>query len=282
MQSVFAGGHGAFRAKMQAAAAGYAAAQPFPHAVFHGLFDEDVLRQCVAEFAQPVEMERQMISAVEFKSSESRWEHFSPSVHRVISDLNSGFTCEALEVLTGEQMLVSDPYLVGGGQHQIGRGGFLGVHTDFNVNERTGLFRRLNLLLYLNEGWRPEWEGSLELWDRQVTGPVVTVSPSINTCVVFTTDNNSFHGHPKRLACPAGTTRKSIALYYYTTMKPDDQVVKPVDFRTSAHAATRGGYRAQLSTAPTHAKYLLGALLPPRILGPVRAVVRRLLHRSPR
>lgn len=279
MQSIFAGGHEAFRSALRAAAPTYAVAQPFPHAVFHGLFDDEILRACATEYVATTEMERQMISAAELKSAESRWERFGPTVHRVISELNSGFACEALEDLTGEAMLVSDPYLVGGGQHQIGRGGFLGVHTDFNVNERTGLFRRLNLLLYLNEGWDPRWEGSLELWDRDMTGPVTTVSPMLNTCVVFTTDNSSFHGHPKRLACPPGVTRKSIALYYYTVRRPDDQIDKPVDFRTTAHAAARGAYRAQLSTAPTHAKYLLGALLPPGPLRAVRALRRRLRRR---
>jgi len=277
--AVFAGGHAAFRAALAAAAASYATARPFPHAVFHGLFDDATLRACAEEFARPAEMEKQMISGVEFKSSESRWERFGPRVHRVISELNSGFACEALEALTGERQLVSDPYLVGGGQHQIGRGGFLGVHTDFNVNERTGLFRRLNLLLYLNDGWRNEWEGALELWDRAMTGPVVTVSPAMNTCVVFTTDNTSYHGHPKRLACPPGSTRKSIALYYYTSRMPEGQGEKPVDFRTTAEVGAHGGYRAQLSTAPTHAKYLVGALLPPRVLRLVRVAARRIRGR---
>ena len=38
--------------------------------------------------------------------------------------------------------------------------------------------------------------------------------------VVFTTDDKSFHGHPQPLTCPAGVTRDSIALYYYSPIQP--------------------------------------------------------------
>ena len=41
------------------------------------------------------------------------------------------------------------------------------------------------------------------------------VLPSCNRLVVFNTDRSCFHGHPHPLTCPDGTTRKSLALYYY-------------------------------------------------------------------
>ena len=42
------------------------------------------------------------------------------------------------------------------------------------------------------------------------------VSPLHNRVVIFNTDEDAFHGHPNRMTCPEGQTRKSIALYYFT------------------------------------------------------------------
>lgn len=42
------------------------------------------------------------------------------------------------------------------------------------------------------------------------------ISPVGNRAVIFNTDPSSFHGHPEPLRCPPGTTRRSLALYYFT------------------------------------------------------------------
>src|SRR3546814_6396188 len=70
-----------------------------------------------------------------------------------------------LEALTGIERLIPDPYFEGGGFHEIGRGGYLNVHADFNLNKRLNLRRRLNVLIYLNKDWEPAFGGDLELWD---------------------------------------------------------------------------------------------------------------------
>jgi hypothetical protein len=51
----------------------------------------------------------------------------------------------------------------------------------------------------------------------------VSIAPELNTVVVFSTDDTSFHGHPDPLVCPGGITRDSIALYYYSPAKATDQ-----------------------------------------------------------
>src|SRR5690606_23412792 len=84
--------------------------------------------------------------------------------------------------------------------------------------------RRLNLLLYLNEDWRPEWGGDFELWDEGVGGCQERVAPLANRCVIFSTSDRSFHGHPSPLACPPGRTRRSLALYYYSNGRPAAEV----------------------------------------------------------
>ncbi len=51
-------------------------------------------------------------------------------------------------------LLISDPYLSGGGYHEIKNGGVLKVHADFNRHPSLDLDRRVNLLLYLNKNWK--------------------------------------------------------------------------------------------------------------------------------
>ena len=43
-----------------------------------------------------------------------------------------------------------------------------------------------------------------------------SVLPKINNTVIFRTDLDSNHGFPEPINCPNNTSRKSLALYYYT------------------------------------------------------------------
>src|SRR5581483_6543461 len=115
--------------------------------------------------------------------------------------------------------LIPDPYFTGGGLHQIERGGYLKIHADFDRHEKLGLQRRLNVLVYLNRDWDESYGGALELWDRAMTHPVVRVLPVFNRCVVFSTTDQSYHGHPEPLTCPPDRRRRSLALYYYTAAR---------------------------------------------------------------
>jgi hypothetical protein len=150
------------------------------------------------------------------KSCEPSWQRMGPATRSLIATLNAGEFLEFLAELSGIENLLADPYLEGGGLHQISAGGKLGVHVDFNRHTRLQLDRRLNLLLYLNHDWCDEWGGQLELWDAAMTKPVRRIAPIFNRCVIFNTTDTSYHGHPDPLACPPDDTRRSIALYYYT------------------------------------------------------------------
>jgi hypothetical protein len=114
---------------------------------------------------------------------------------------------------------LADDQLVGGGIHQTGPRGHLDVHIDFNYIEDRQLHRRLNILIYFNKDWRPEWGGNIELWNKDVTVCHHSFSPIFNRCVVFTTNEISFHG-VTAVKCPADRTRKSFAAYYYTKEAP--------------------------------------------------------------
>jgi Rps23 Pro-64 3,4-dihydroxylase Tpa1-like proline 4-hydroxylase len=115
--------------------------------------------------------------------------------------------------------LLADEELVGGGIHQTGPRGHLDVHVDFNYIAERELHRRLNILIYFNKGWKPEYGGNIELWDEDVKVCHHSFSPIFNRCVVFETNEVSFHG-VTAVQCPPGMARKSFAAYYYTREAP--------------------------------------------------------------
>jgi Rps23 Pro-64 3,4-dihydroxylase Tpa1-like proline 4-hydroxylase len=115
--------------------------------------------------------------------------------------------------------LLADEELVGGGIHQTGPRGHLDVHVDFNYIRERQLHRRLNILIYFNKDWRPEWGGHIELWDKDVQVRHHSFAPIFNRCVVFETSDVSFHG-VTAVKCPPDRSRKSFAAYYYTREAP--------------------------------------------------------------
>ena len=126
---------------------------------------------------------------------------------------------DMLSEVSGIPNLLWDPEFRGGGMHQTAAHGLLDVHVDFNRLEQNGWYRRVNLLLFLNEEWREEWGGRLELWDRKVRNCVQSFAPILNRCVIFETSEISFHG-VTALTCPPEVVRRSFALYFYTKEAP--------------------------------------------------------------
>ncbi len=119
---------------------------------------------------------------------------FAPPVLKLSELLSSPEFLELLSYVMDIPHLLADPELIGGGMHQTGPRGHLDVHVDFNFIAERNLHRRLNILIYLNEDWRPEWGGAVELWDQDVRECHHSLLPIFNRCVVFETSDISFHG----------------------------------------------------------------------------------------
>ena len=217
----------------------YAAARPYPHIVIDGLFDDWVLDTVLAEFPGPRAKNwatHDFPEEIKLQSKSER--HIPPFTRHFLYALNSASFLGFLEQLTGIDNLIGDPQFEGGGLHQIVAGGKLAIHADFNKHTTFGLDRRLNMLVYLNKNWRDEYGGHFELWDRTMSHAVGKVAPLFNRTVIFTTSEYSYHGHPDPLACPPHTTRKSLALYYYTNGGVDEG--RPSDRHSTLFQARPG------------------------------------------
>jgi Rps23 Pro-64 3,4-dihydroxylase Tpa1-like proline 4-hydroxylase len=209
----------------------YLSADPFPHIVLDGLFDDAALDAVLADFPKPEETRWLRFDSATEKKLGYYHEHstISDRVRAFLDALNGFETLLFLEALTGIEGLIPDPYFGGGGLHQIEPGGFLKIHTDFNVHPKLKVDRRLNMLVYMNRGWRDEWGGHLELWTPEMSECRQRIAPLFNRTVIFSTTDTSFHGHPHPLLSPPGVTRKSVSLYYYTAGRPAHEQSAPHD-----------------------------------------------------
>ena len=202
----------------------YQSASPFPHIVMDDFIKLDVLEKVLKEFPDLAMHDESAIkfnNANEIKFAGKGMGILSPAALYLTSYLNSDLFLNYLNTMTGiQEPLISDPYLAGGGYHEIKRGGLLKVHADFNNHPKLTLDRRLNLLVYLNKDWSDDWGGKLQLFDVDRKKAVVSVMPKFNTAVLFTTTSFTYHGHPDPLNCPDSRSRKSLAYFYYSTGRP--------------------------------------------------------------
>jgi len=88
----------------------------------------------------------------------------------------------------------------------------------------------MNLILYLSPEWEHAWGGSIQLHRDPYKPPaeddIVTVTPAFNRCVIFETNEYSWHGF-ERIELPEekrDLSRKSFALYYYTDSRPAEEL----------------------------------------------------------
>ena len=233
---------------------------PFPHIVFENFFEKEFLKKVLDEFPDlsNISKSEKYNSKNEVKLSYNKYENFSFNTKILIDFLNSKKFLNFLKNLTSvSEQLIADPELSGGGLHQIKKGGVLKIHTDFNKHPKLNLDRRLNLLLYLNENWQESYGGQLEFWDKNMKKAVKKISPNFNKVVIFSTNDFSNHGHPEPLSCPENTSRKSIALYYFSNGRPNNEINKNF-LKNTTRFKNREGYNEVLQKNEKFRNYIRG------------------------
>lgn len=204
----------------------FESATPYEHVVIPNFFKEDVAHEIVATFPDP-------------KTSHLSWKHYDnpieqkytlnefqdlPVFKKVFNTLQSPYAVDLISQVTGIAQLESDPYFHGAGIHAYPNHGKLDMHLDYSIHPITQKERRVNLIVYMNPEWKPEYGGFLELWDANLKHKTEIVAPSWNTAVLFRTNNISYHGLPTPITCPENVYRKSLAIYY---VSPPTDTAKP-------------------------------------------------------
>ncbi len=209
----------------------FASAKPFRHLCIDHFFTDKVAQQLAAHF--PPFDERLAINedgVVGAKAVHEKIVSLGPAWQRLDELVQDASFRNLVSRITGIPDLRYDPYYFGGGTHENLHGQSLDAHVDFNFHPITRQHRRLNLIVYLTEEWRDDWGGSIQLHRDPYLPPpedeIVTITPAFNRCVIFETNEHSWHGFP-RINLPPDKrhiSRRSFALYYYTDTRPAEEL----------------------------------------------------------
>ena len=204
----------------------FSEALPFQHLIIDDFLDPRFIQSLAAHFP----------AFDEAKASNESGKPGQKCVHEEVKALGEDYcrldalvqNKEFLNVITnitGIDELIYDPLYYGGGTHENRGGQELDPHIDFNYHPVTNHHRRLNLILFLNEEWRDDWGGLLELYadpDKE-THPLHAITPRLNRLVLFVTTEHSWHGFG-RINASEVSSRKSFALYYYSMDRPAAEI----------------------------------------------------------
>jgi len=203
---------------------GYINLYPFPFILIDNFLNENVIENLISDTNKLNSEE----ADGKFINSSNIYEYnkfaftknLGSSLEKIFDELVSDSFINYIEKCTGITGIIrNDKKLFGAGIHRIHKGGYLGIHTDFNIfyHEKYGFIdRRINLLIYLNKDWEESFKGELWLCDEQNLKICEKILPIMNRCIIFNTTTKSLHGHPEVLSCPDNMYRQSIAVYYYT------------------------------------------------------------------
>jgi hypothetical protein len=190
----------------------FAAGDPFPLVVLDGFLSEDLAEGLLAEFP-PIDGMTRSHDYMFGDKRESAALATGPYSKLFQDTLLSPEFADILSQIAGRTLIV-DPSFHGGGFHQGGDGSFLDTHVDFNIHpHHDGWLRVLNVLLYLNKDWLPDYGGDLLVRTDPANEPR-SIAPVFNRGVIMLTSDRTFHGY-RPMSLPTGITRKSIAAYAY-------------------------------------------------------------------
>ena len=222
---------------------------PFPNIVIDNFFEENFLNKVLDDFPDlsKIKVSEKYNNKDEVKFANNDYVNFPISIKKLIDFMNSQQFLDFLQKLTSiKEKLQPDKELNGGGLHEIKSGGFLKVHTDFNKHPKFNLDRRINILIYLNKDWKENYGGDLQLWDKDMNSCKKKIYPKFNKMVIFSTNDFSNHGHPDPIKCPENISRKSIALYYFSDGRPDEEL-DPLNVKNKTYFKNRLGHQNESS-----------------------------------
>ena len=185
---------------------------PVEHVYIHNFFSNEDLKSILEEWpclddTRWSSLKRMVDYGVGNKLEISKLELMGSRTQEVLQRLISEPFIKPLEYVTGIKNLKSDIELYGGGLVYTPSGGFLKVHADFNYYDKIKMYRRINIIIYLNEDWEESWNGNLEFWSEDMQ-KVKSYPPNLNTAILFHVHDKAFHGYPDTIKCPDTMGRK--------------------------------------------------------------------------
>jgi len=212
----------------------FQSAYPFPHVCIDGFFKPEFIARLVADFPAAGTPEYDRFCAGEGDGPRRNYANsepatFPPAFRELDAVCGEPEFLDYLSRTTGIPGYEFDPAYFGAGIRESSNGAMLPPHLDFNYHPETLSHRRLNFLLYLNQEWKPEWGGNIEVHlDPNVHGDdsrIAAFAPMANRVFIFETSETSWHAFD-RIRAPEGFARRAWSIYYYTRDREGAEEIK--------------------------------------------------------
>jgi Rps23 Pro-64 3,4-dihydroxylase Tpa1-like proline 4-hydroxylase len=131
------------------------------------LLPDDVATAIYREFP-PLRTMRRLSSLRERKCAFKQLRECAPIVEHVTFAFQNSRIVRLVEQIAGMRELVPDTHLYAGGISSMVRGDYLHPHIDNSHDAERKLYRRINLLYYVTQGWTLANGGNLNLCDADV------------------------------------------------------------------------------------------------------------------
>ena len=251
--------------------------KPYPHIVIDDAIESNLIEDIIETYPKLSQLKDVIVhkGSTDDKLGSNRGDKYQPSsIKNLLRFLNSSTFLDFLQILTSiKEPLIPDPHFIGGGMHQIQKGGFLKIHADFCYHPETKLDRRINVLIYLNKYWDKSFGGELNLYSKDMKSCVQKIQPIANRMVIFNTTSHAFHGHPDPLNCPENRNRNSLALYYYSNGRPKEEIRSLFENQSTIYKKRPGEKFIGKSSFITFNKFVI-SLIPPILLPVIRKLKR--------
>lgn len=190
---------------------------PFPNIVSNKIINLNILELAYLEF--PSISNPKIFGDLNFKGTLAHNLYPDSAIgNDIFNLLLSDSFCEILKNKFNTPKLTATT--IGGGYHITNPGGRLSVHIDWQ--RFCGLYRWLNLHIYLNKNWVPDNGGELLILqnnDMFNPGYSKKIEPSFGTTAIFLSSTNAWHGHPK--PWNSKLPRMALSVYYFAKTPPD-------------------------------------------------------------
>ena len=247
----------------------YSENKPYPHIIIDNALELNLITEIIETYPSLSDLKDVIVhkGSTDYKYASKRGDSSqTDSIKNLLRFLNSSIFIDFLQILTSiEEPLIPDPHFVGGGMHQIKKGGFLKIHADFCYHPETKLDRRINVLIYLNKEWKDSFGGELNLYSKDMKDCVQKILPIANRMVIFNTTSHAYHGHPDPLNCPENLKRNSLALYYYSNGRPKKEIRSYLENQSTIYKKRPGENFIGKSSFANKKKFVL-SLIPPILL----------------
>jgi len=196
---------------------------PFEHIIIPNFLNSQFAETLYNEFPEDITSDNwhKYYNPIEIKYANDNIEKMPDEIQKMFYLLSTKEICSKFSKLSNISGLEHDPYLHGAGLHVLPRNGRLHLHLDYEKHPYLNKERRLNVILYLTKGWKEEWNGDTQLWDKNMNKCIVRSPVVFNTAIIFKTNEVSWHGLPEKITCPEGTLRKSLAYYFISPLESE-------------------------------------------------------------